>query len=384
MTQLCANFPQLLSCEVLPRCWDPDQRPTLQSSMVIVLGFALKYLRKASTQEGKEEGKLSATTQVGKLSFLSTWTEQEARRVAEESVVILLPYVGSSYGHIRALSQYCFFTIAKQYLPDLVPSSHSIESMKPAMAFSLPQNRGVVTRILLWMMTHPDQIKLREKQHAYFVSFDPAARCTVKGLFTFHAAADFDSVLSDSTTLKEDRKIEQDFDDIQYGVDPAMLLDYCPPPILETLKTAVSEFLTSIRTHYDDDVMNLPEAGDLSARAQPSTFTKATKSAVEIVPEVSEDEKIAQSRANFQKKIDTISFEALLDLAGGAESISTELVTQDADEKEAQHNADVRTRNQMEKNLYSRTRNPIIVISSLIDKAPNLAGVFVCSLSILS
>ena len=337
---LCIQQPGIVRGELLPRFSLYSSRPTLQASLVVVLGFACLHCS----------------------------SESERPQLLSDAMSALLPLLSSNYGHTRLVAQFFFVSVAQLALPP------------PAVASVLSAD-SALQRLLVSLRDDADLAKLRERQAAYFSSFDPVERCTVRGLLA----------------------------------DCASHRSLVPAPLLHRTEHLVTDFLSQLHSAYDDfyDQVRGQQATTLqplhNARSQADTAAVATeRRGSEVDAQAAGragrgggDGEREAADANWQEKwglkelsvVDELYAEAVgaAEDEDGAEdaedalaAVSGWLEEQDEDEDEEARRTAARRQPQSARPGPSlpahrpassgRSRLPLIVCGSLLTRAPNLAA----------
>jgi len=326
LISLCVKQPAIIHTDVLP-CIEKymTTRPTLTASLIAIAGYSL-------------------------LAAKHEWRQYLYHQV----VSTMLPTLSMNYGATRLIAQYFYYRILKH----MKISSDDRKSMKDDQehvyehtddqTVEIKENgttstcntqspspcilsdTSVLYRIYHFLATNKDIIKLRERQDKYYGTFDPLQRCTVYGI-----------MCNELDTLY-----------------------FIPSNLLDSMRDEVSQYLTNIHYAYDVDI-------------DPDINTTATKNQHRYhaikASHVSADTLPSQSLSNYQRKFQITSTANLFDVLhthGDNEHDNEPLIQS--------HRIDQSTRHAVTSKHTSTTSTPrrhsLIVCASLLDKAPNIAG----------
>jgi tRNA(Leu) C34 or U34 (ribose-2'-O)-methylase TrmL len=263
-----------------------------------------------------------------------------ARPVDREALFLpvvqeMFPLLSSNFGYVRAIAQYFIHDLICACAPGVAAAAAAAgkakeeeeeekeQEAKEEAAAAAASALGVsaqqfVVNTFRFLTVYPDTVKSRLRQEEYFARFDPLKRCTVAG------------ILGDAT---DDRH-------------------YVPRPLIEAARAGLSEVLNSFRA--EDEVLSRVDAAyrGIAAAAGSGQQQPAQAAAAEAAAAAAGAGAAAPSF--FQKKAVPLDY---LFEEGGESAADDET-----------------RRARFETERAARRREPLVVCASLLDKAPNLAG----------
>lgn len=292
-------------------------KPTWAASIIVVLGSVSKNL--LSSPELARDGDASSS-QIDEIMF--------------DIIECLYPWLTSNYGYVRSFAQYFFVELSKPYY------EKELLSKKEETGRSSDINKGWLINSVEFVNNQKDLVKTVRKTRQQFEEYPFLWMCTVEGVFC------------NATTNDSER--------------------FVPKSFVDNARVVIGHALSAIRDSYEDyEVLLDHERGNTKKSSELSPWKKemleATAAERANIGPGADEEKGARTdeeedsqeseQMEFQKKITPLHII---------------LETMDANEAGAEDEQESRDERIVQ--LSTRTRNELVVVASLVDKIPNLAG----------
>jgi len=312
IVQILVQSPKLIPT-LTGRLQDFKHRATVSSSHIVIAGFVIRAL--VEPQVAKEHPQISQTLR----------SNPDLKPILLDLWAAALPMATSNFGHLRSATQYMIHRLTKSFQGMLLPEEE--KRGKVNWAIKAYMNTFMV------LEGNPDYRALYNKIDNYFNTFDPLKEASLSGML----------LRATSSPILHER--------LSGG-------------FLDRMKPLIQEMLSHIRRntdHKDPDewvlwqqhlqategVVSLPRSVD-AAKAK---FAEVAQSMLGALSETSK----GTLGGNFQQKIQPLN------------QLYEELGMQTG-------NAVGDTRKAIEMAMSSKKRQNLIMIASLINKAPNLGG----------